>query len=72
VAIRLRDEGQGNHMIAVALEMDDDQVPTLLWIADSKLANLMALDAVASPRIDRFGGPHAIPALPQRDEGASP
>jgi hypothetical protein len=57
-------------MIAVALEMDDDQVPTLLWIADSKLANLMALDDVTSPRTDRFGGPHATPALPQRDEGA--
>jgi hypothetical protein len=50
--------------------MDDDQVPTLLWIADSKLANLMALDDVTSPRTDRFGGPHATPALPQRDEGA--
>jgi|HubBroStandDraft_2_1064218.scaffolds.fasta_scaffold237909_3 hypothetical protein len=35
-------------MIAVALEMDDGQVPTLLRIADSKLANLMAQD-VPSP-----------------------
>jgi hypothetical protein len=35
-------------MIAVALEMDDGQVPTLLRIAHSKLANLMAQD-VPSP-----------------------
>ncbi len=57
-------------MIAVALEMDDDQVPTLLRIADSKLASLMALDPVPSPRTHPSGGPHAIPAAPTRDEGA--
>lgn len=44
VAIRLRDEGLGDRVIAVALELEDDQVPTLLQIADSKLAHLMALD----------------------------
>jgi len=57
-------------MIAVALEMDDDQVPTLLHIADSKLANLMAQDAVPSPRTDRLGA-RATPATTTRDEGAS-
>jgi hypothetical protein len=71
VAIRLRDEGHGNHMIAVALEMDDDQVPMMLRVADSKLANLMAPDAVPSPQTDRSGGPHATPAAATRDEGAS-
>jgi hypothetical protein len=44
VAIRLRDEGLHDHVIAVALEIDDDQVPTLLGIADAKLNNLMAID----------------------------
>jgi hypothetical protein len=44
VAIRLRDEGLHYHVIAVALEIDDDQVPTLLGIADAKLNNLMAVD----------------------------
>ena len=58
VAIRLRDERLGDHVIAVALEIDVDQVPTLLQIADSKLANLMALD-VPSSRIGRTDRPHA-------------
>jgi hypothetical protein len=71
VAIRLRDEGQGNHLIAVALEMDDGQVTTLLRIADSKLANLMALDPVPSPRTNPSGGPQATPAIKARDEGAT-
>jgi hypothetical protein len=44
VAIRLRDEGLDDHVIAVALEIDDDQVPNLLGIADAKLSNLMAVD----------------------------
>jgi hypothetical protein len=42
VAVRLRDEGADNHVIAVALAIDDDQVPTLLEIADAKLTNLIA------------------------------
>jgi len=46
VAIRLRDEGLRDRVIAVALGIDDDQVPTLLGIADAKLANLMAMDRV--------------------------
>lgn len=50
VAIRLRDEGVGDHLIAVALAVEDDQVPTLLRIADGKLSDLM--DG-SSPRTDR-------------------
>ena len=46
VAIRLRDDGLDTHVIAVALAVDDDQVPTLLEIAERKLINLMALDAI--------------------------
>ena len=50
VAIRLRDEGSDDHLIAVALGLDDDQVPVLMRIATSKLAHLMALSAgTASP-----------------------
>ena len=41
VAVRLRDEGEDVHVIAVALAIDDDQVPTLLEIADAKLTRLI-------------------------------
>lgn len=44
VAIRLRDEGLDDHVIAVALAVDDDQVTTLLAIAEAKLAGLEAGD----------------------------
>jgi hypothetical protein len=44
VAIRLRDEGVGDHVIAVALAIDDDEVPNVLRIAAAKLANVMALE----------------------------
>jgi hypothetical protein len=44
VAIRLRDDGQSDHVIAVALEIEDDQVPVLLRIANRKLNNLMAME----------------------------
>jgi len=46
VAIRLRDAGMHDHVVAVALGIDDDQVPTLLGIADAKLTNVMAMDSV--------------------------
>jgi len=46
VAIRLRDAGTNDHVIAVALDIDDDQVATLLHIADAKLANLLVLQRV--------------------------
>ena len=45
VAVRLRDDGLQDHVIAVALDMDDDQVPTLLQVADRKLSRLMGPDA---------------------------
>jgi hypothetical protein len=48
VAVRLREEGVGDCVIAAALGIDDDQVPALLQIADCKITNLMASDAVAS------------------------
>jgi hypothetical protein len=44
VAIRLRDGGLDDHVIAVALELDDDQVPMLMQIAQCKLSSLMAAD----------------------------
>jgi hypothetical protein len=58
VAIRLRDEGLGDHVIAVALEIEDDQVPMLLQIAESKLSGLMALDDTSLARTERIGRPH--------------
>jgi hypothetical protein len=42
VAIRLHDRGFDDHAIAVALEIDDEQVLGVLGIAEAKLANLMA------------------------------
>ena len=46
MAIRLRDDGFDDHVIAIALGIDDHQVDTLLHIANSKLTNLMALDGI--------------------------
>jgi hypothetical protein len=42
VALRLRDVGASLHTIAVAIGVDDDQVPPLLTIADSKLERLLS------------------------------
>lgn len=53
VAIRLRDEGADEHVIAIALELEDDQVPVLLHIADSKLTNLMAVTDPWADRVSR-------------------
>jgi hypothetical protein len=69
VAIRLRDDGYGDHVIAVALELDDDQVATLLQIADSKLSNLMALDLDSPTRTDRIDRPHAAHTHKSQDQG---
>jgi hypothetical protein len=44
VAIRLRDEGFDDHVIAVATDMEDAQVPTTLRVADLKLASLLSSD----------------------------
>jgi hypothetical protein len=43
VAIRLRDEGFDDHVIAVALGLENDQVPVLMRIAASKLDHLVTL-----------------------------
>jgi hypothetical protein len=42
VAVRLRDGGVDDHVIALALGIDAAAVGPLLHIADSKLANLIA------------------------------
>jgi hypothetical protein len=72
VAIRLRDEGHGDRVIAAALEIDEDQVPTLLRVADSKLVNAMELDLETPSPADRRGRPPANPALTTTDEGDTP
>jgi len=71
VAIRLRDEGQRDHLIALALEIDEDQVPTLLRLADSKLSNVMSRDPAAPPRADDIGRPRATPADTRNEGGTS-
>jgi hypothetical protein len=38
----------GDHVIALALGIEEAEVPMLLHIADSKLTNLMALDPISS------------------------
>jgi hypothetical protein len=42
VALRLRDDGADPRTIAVAVGVDEDQVPTFLNIAERKLARLEA------------------------------
>jgi hypothetical protein len=49
VAIRMRDEGLGDEVIAIALDVDEGEMALLMLIADSKLLNLMTLDA-SDPR----------------------
>lgn len=70
MAIRLRDDGYGDHVIAVALAVDDDQVPMLLQLADSKLTTLMALD-VDTDRNGRIDRPQAPPAYHSIEKGES-
>ena len=41
MAIRLRDDGFDHRVIALALAIDEQLVPMLLRIADSKLARLI-------------------------------
>jgi hypothetical protein len=71
VAIRLRDDGNSDHVIAVALEIGDEQVPTVLHIADSKLTNLLALDLAHSLRTDRNGRPHATHTYESKNQRGS-
>ncbi len=42
VALRLRDAGAGEDLIALALGVDPEAVPSVLGLADAKLATLMA------------------------------
>ncbi len=44
VALRLRDSGFDDQVVAVVLDIEDVQVPTLLRIAEAKLARLVAGD----------------------------
>lgn len=55
VAIRLRDGGLDDHVIALALELDDDEVPMLMQIAHSKLDRIMALPVLPESRDDGVG-----------------
>ena len=41
VALRLRDNGFDDHVIAAVLDIESVQVPTLLRIAEAKLAKLV-------------------------------
>jgi hypothetical protein len=41
VALRLHYAGMSDHVIAIALGVDDDQVPLQLQIAHAKLGNLL-------------------------------
>jgi hypothetical protein len=68
VAIRLRDDGFDDHVIAVALQIDDRQVPTLLQIANRKLENLIALDLAESHR-GAAGHPQELQANQNRQYG---
>lgn len=52
VAVRLHDSGVDDHVIAVALEIDDEQVTTVLGLAHAKLANVMAIDQPATISLD--------------------
>ena len=58
VAIRLDDEGFGDDVIALALGIEESEVPVLLEIATLKLTNLMTIDtfrAAPSHEYDKEG-----------------
>jgi hypothetical protein len=54
VALRLRDNGFDDHVVAVVLDIEDIQVPTLLRVAEAKLARLVAGDPGAVDRKQRI------------------
>jgi hypothetical protein len=57
VAIRLRDDGRDDHVIAVALELEDDEVPLIVRMAQSKLSALMGEPSGEGlPVVDRLQG----------------
>jgi hypothetical protein len=45
VALRLNDSGADHRMIAMALGVEDDQVPLLLELAETKLAAVLKAPA---------------------------
>ena len=45
VAIRLRDQGHSDEVIATALGIENDQVALLLLVANRKLATQLAVEA---------------------------
>jgi len=49
VAIRLRDAGVDHRLIAVALAISQEDVPTLLEIAEAKLSRLEATEFTPRP-----------------------
>jgi hypothetical protein len=49
VAIRLNDDNYGDLAIAVALGIGEDEVATLVQIANQKLNRLISSDAVPTP-----------------------
>jgi hypothetical protein len=71
VAIRLRDDGLSDHVIAVALEIDDDQVPMLLNIAERKLTSLMGSDESRMSNATRVDRPQTYQASQQKGDGGS-
>lgn len=56
VALRLRHNGFDDHVIAVVLDVEDVQVPTLLRIAEAKLARLMARESSGGEMQERAQG----------------
>jgi hypothetical protein len=50
--MRLRDAGLDDHVMAVVLDLDDDQVPVLMEIAHRKLNHLMAPPVTEPPAND--------------------
>ena len=67
VAIRLRDDGHDDHVIAVALGIDDDQVPSSLRVARRKLDRLLSMDDVPGAGAGGVGDPrHGQSLSPER------
>jgi hypothetical protein len=65
VAIRLRDDGAGRRVIAAALGISEEDVPTMLEIADAKLRRLEATEETPWPT----GGATGASSVRQADVG---
>jgi hypothetical protein len=53
VAVRLRDHGFDDHVIAVAIGIGKHEVPILLRIAERKLINLLSCEETEPPLIHK-------------------